>query len=505
MIGNMARGFIRRVGELIGGPQRLIRRYFRTLMSSTASTRDAGTSDYAFWDRARRGKALGLEISGLLLKPLQSKVAAWTLGKQPSVKIDRRKSADRVNDWLERWHSSILTAMEEAVGLGDCYLVVNADLTLTVLPPNVVRPLVDSADFGKIIGWVVEQTFPHPTEPGRRQTQRDEYTATERTLTITEDGRPVSSRTFRNLIGRVPVIHIPNALAADSMFGRPEGEALVPLLQAYGETVDSAVKGNKRQGRPTPAIHGLGNADEVDKLWEAYARQVTRELPDGTTERYYDFEFDPDKLLILSGNGRFTWESPSEFMGDTEKLLGLLFYLYLEHTELPEWVLGNAIASSKASAETQVEPLVKFIEKKRGQAEKWLLELIQVAMAYMGLSDVSMQQSGDIKLVWDDLTTEDGKLTLETVQWALQAGLITQVTAARLMPVDIENPEREVKAAQVEKAAQQQTFDETVAQRMADAEARFADEEAGQGEEEDEAEVEPPMPAPAPRRRRRVA
>ena len=65
-----------KIGELIGGNGRIRVRQ----INGYAPTRDMATADYRYWDRARRAKARGLEISGLLLKPLASKAAAWVMG-----------------------------------------------------------------------------------------------------------------------------------------------------------------------------------------------------------------------------------------------------------------------------------------------------------------------------------------------------------------------------------------------------------------------------------------
>ena len=75
----MALALRQRIGELIGSGGRIRLRQ----INGYAPTRDMATADYRYWDRARRAKARGLEISGLLLKPLASKAAAGVLGDAP--------------------------------------------------------------------------------------------------------------------------------------------------------------------------------------------------------------------------------------------------------------------------------------------------------------------------------------------------------------------------------------------------------------------------------------
>src|SRR4051812_9040587 len=135
--GGMAANLRQKISELIGGNGRIRLRQ----INGDAPTKDYSTADYRHWDRARRGKGRGLEISGLLLKPLSSKVAAWVLGSPPewsaavgirarhAVPLQDDVTGRMLNQWWAQWHPDILRGYEEALNLGDCYLVVNADLS----------------------------------------------------------------------------------------------------------------------------------------------------------------------------------------------------------------------------------------------------------------------------------------------------------------------------------------------------------------------------------------
>lgn len=447
MLRSMRRSIARNVGkriqrDLIGQVQRLT---FRMSGISARYSRDWTVGDYAFWDKARRGKAKGLELSGLFLKPLGSKAAAWVIGRRPMVVSDKSVSlANATNNWLRENHADIARAMEESLDLGDSYLVLNGDRTLTIVPPHVVVPIVSDDDYSDVIGWRITEKFKHPTETGKTQVIIDEYTPGLRVRIIEVDGIERSRQTFRNNLTVVPVIHLPNLQSADEMFGRPEGEALVPALQAYGEIFDAAINGNIRQGRPTPVISKMGSISQVAQFWRRFGRTETKELPDGTTESTEVVDFDSDQLLTLGGESEFDWKSPNSFSQDTETLLGLIFYLVLQHTEIPEFVWGNAIGSSKASAESQLAPFVRWIEKKRALAQKWLTELLTVVIEVLRNSDPALEAADDLKIEWEALTERDGRLTLDTIVWAHNRGLLTNETALRLAPVSVDDPRLEV-------------------------------------------------------------
>ena len=440
--------------ELIGSAKRYIIR-FRSAWS-TYTQQDLTQPDYAFWDKARRGKAEGLEISGLLLKPLASKIASYVMGKEPRWKCDDRNAQLRLNEWWSAHHADMLRVFEESLNLGDFFVVVNADLSVTIMPPHLVDPIVDERNYGKIIGWKITQTFAHPTDTAKTMTVVNEYTEKERIETIND-----TARRYRNLIGICPVIHVPNRKGADETFGRAEGEAVIPLLQKYGEIFDAAIKGNIRQGRPTPVIEEMGSAQNVDKFMDRYARQVTTTLEDGTTETVSVIDFDPDNLVVLPNQAKFAWKSPASMSADVEALLGLLFYLYLQHTEVPEFVWGNAIASSKASADAQMPPFIKWLEKRRGLVEMWMQQIARVVLAYYSVFETRIDPETSIGIQWQPLSEQDGNLVLNAVKYAhSEAAIIDDRTALELLPLRIEDIDQALTDGKKQREERQAAQDE---------------------------------------------
>src|SRR3954453_21983566 len=105
-----------KIGELIGGSGRIRLRQ----INGYAPTKDFSTADYRYWDSARRTKARGLEISGLLLKPIASKAAAWVLGSPPEwsagggtkgahmgAPLQDNPTIEMLNGWWAAWHPDI--------------------------------------------------------------------------------------------------------------------------------------------------------------------------------------------------------------------------------------------------------------------------------------------------------------------------------------------------------------------------------------------------------------
>lgn len=462
----LQRRITHRILEMIGQAGTVFRTVTRMIRrSSYAPTRDWGRTDYAFWDKARRGKAQGLELSGLFLKPLASKIAAWTLGRRPQWRMDNVRSQEALNDWWNDHHADILRAWREALNLGDHFVVINSDLTVTVVPPNVVDPLVAEDDYTKIVGWRITEVIPHPERVGDTMRITDEYTPQERIRTVEIGGKLLRTTRYQNLLGLSAVIHIPNLSGSDEVFGRPEGEPLVPALHEYNDVLRAAVEGNILQGRSTP-VAIFENKEDLNVFWANYASTQVRTLPDGTTETYQDIEFDSSKFLAMSG-AKFSYESPASFSADTERLLGLFFYLLLQHTEIPEFIWGNAIASSKASAESQLGPFLEYIDMRRGEIAKWLIPIAEVVLAYLSLTEPGVAQVTP-RIQWEKLADQDGNLTLSTVQWAYSEGLLDARTALMLAPVDVEDIDAVLKKAQEEAdaAREQQEADFEASQKF---------------------------------------
>ena len=431
------------IRELIGRTGRI----YRSMTLWNAPSRDLTKADYAFWDKARRGKATALEISGLLLKPVTSKITAWVLGNPPQIKVENPDGREALNQWWGANHADVLHGFNESLDLADSYLVVNPDLSITVLPPNVVEPVVAEEDYSQLIGWKITEKHPHPSTPGDYQTIVDVYTAEERTRTIYKSGQLVGQQQrYQNLLGRLPIVHIANNTGSNQMFGTPECEAMARLLHEYGEVLEAALAGNKRQGRPTPTLK-FDDRDGIEQFFEENSTRRTTTLADGTTETYLEVNFDSDRVMATTAD--FKYAQPGQFAGDTKILLELLYFIILEHTELPEFVMGTAIASSKASTETQMPVFERFIEKKRNSARAWILELLEIVQGYLLLrGDITAIE--DPQIIFESLTGDDGKLTLETLKWAVTEGLIDDETALTLCPITIENVAEVLKKARTE-------------------------------------------------------
>jgi hypothetical protein len=213
----------------------------------------------------------------------------------------------------------------------------------------------------------------------------------------------------------------------------------------------------------------LGTKADIDHFWDKNAVSKTRMTVDGeVTERV--LQFSGDNLLALGGTANFAYVGPGPFAGDTQILLGLLFYLIIQHSEQPEYVFGNALQSSQASALTQQDPFVKYIGMNRALAEPWMMDIFSTVLLYRGLSDVSVRPGvqGTLRtlrpsnrpgMAWQTLTPENDALRLQVLQFSKEKRLLDDETIVRNLPtMDVDDPAETLKKAKEEAVDNANTF-----------------------------------------------
>ncbi len=453
----------RALSELLGTPRPIETNTFRRWGGwSMSPTMDAGKTDYEFWDLARFCLIEGLEISGVFFKPISSKITSYVLGRSPFFELEDEYTQNTLSDWFRLNYGVIQETYDEARQLGDMYLIVNPDLTLTPVSPTMVDPIVADDDYSKIIGWRVEQVFPHPTNPMARMGIINEFYADRRVIIKTFFGTITSTEVYRNFIGIPPIVHVPVNRKANEMFGRPDGYPLLPLLNEYNEVLFAGLTGNKRQGRPTPTFSKLGDAGAVAKFEQMYGQTQTQKLDDGTTRKYTSYDFDADQLVILGGTGEFNWASPEPFATETEKFLALLFYLIVQHSEIPEFVYGTAISSSKASAEAQIDPFTRFIERQQNVAATWIRQLALIVLRYMALTDRKIKIDANMRVAWKPVTDKDGTLVLDAIDIGMTAKVLDRKTILSLLPLNLQRPDEILRTSEKEFADAEAAQEEAV-------------------------------------------
>ncbi|NIV36427.1 MAG: phage portal protein, partial [Anaerolineae bacterium] len=231
----------------------------------------------------------------------------------------------------------------DKLGLGDQWIIVNADGSLSIPSPDTVEPEWSELDYRRLVAVTVT------TKTGS-QTIEDRYTALDRTITTREGGQTVSETAFENLIGRIPVIHVPHARSGNETYGHPIHEELRPLYDQYDDLIFKQLDGAKLLGNPIPVFEGMEDIDQVIDQ-NAPAEYDTYYDKDGNEVTHTQLTLDQNSVMLVGKGGSFKFAGPTVgFTEDTKAALKSLFLLLLDHTGIPEFIWGGELTSSRSTA-----------------------------------------------------------------------------------------------------------------------------------------------------------
>lgn len=438
-------------------------------------TVDYTEPDYEFWDKLRYGKQHGYEIGGLFAKPITEIISAWVMGDGFTVDTDSDSTNEALSDFLGEHLQMLVEVYQDSLALGNSYLVINADGTLTLVPAAMVTIETSPDNFRELIKVTIK-TLDQQTGVSIE----DEYTATQRTLrTRRSDSRDrtrnqiVSERTFPNTIGRIPVVHFANDRTANEALGRPYFESLLTLFAEYDDVIRKGLDGVKIMGNPIPVVSGVTDAGSVQSEFNQYSQSYDDHT--GVSRDADVAELSPTEIFFTTGS--FDFKAPGNFTPNTTDMLKKLFQVMLQHSQIPEWAWGGAIASSMASVSAQMPAFVKFINGRRRKIENNLKAVLEIYLATIAQFTPGITQPDNLKLEWAELVPDDKDIQLKWVQFLRADGAMTRETALRLsdtvedVGAEIENAQAETEA---DEAKAQATIEADLERMMAARESRLS-------------------------------
>lgn len=420
-------------------------------------TIDETVPDYEFWDKFRHGKAVGYSLGSLFAKRIEHLFSSWTLGRGLSVTLceggepenedDPRHYTDGLlADFIRDNHIMLIDAERDKIGLGDQYIIVNVDGTLSVPSPDTVITKRDELDYRTVESVTVE------TKTGR-YTIRDMYTLTERIVTVLQAGRVVSTDTYQNLIGVIPIIHLAHDMSGNEVYGHPIHDELKPLYDQYDDLIYKQLDGAKLLGNPLLAFVGMEDISAVQNANQLSPADNYNDFNGNLVDRP-QLKIDSNSALLVGKGGDAKFVSPPVgFTADTQQALKTLFLLLLDHTGIPEFIWGNELSGAHATTQVQMTQWVRDIEARRKHDEGWIIELCNIWLMTMALLDPQIVVD-KLEADWPQLIEEDEKTRLEYVKYAHDGGLLTDKTALELLNL-VDDPHEEIEDAQVEAAEKQ--------------------------------------------------
>lgn len=441
----------------------------------TAPSIDATRPDYVFWDRLWRGKAEGFEIGGLFAQPVAQILATYTLGIPPLVSLvesgdpdnpeDDRNYTDRLlASFMRVNHALLLRSQEDRFKLGDQFVIVNPDGSLSIPSPDTVEPEFDKIDYRRMVKCTIRTKLLDGTVVA------DEWRDDGRTVTVTKGSETVATE-YENLIGRIPVVHFAQGRSANELYGHPYYEGMYRTWSRYDTLFEKALDGVEIVGNPIPVFEGMEDVDETIEANNTPSPESYTD-PDGNQRDRTLIEFDTRSAIFVGKGGRFEFKAPQAgFTADIKSMLKMLFLLMCDHTRIPEFMFGGAVAQSKASTETQMPPFIRHIEglqvEYAGQAADealgidargGLYELVDVWLKTMRLTDPRVVAE-PTQIQWADLTAEDAQIRLQKIIYADGKGYLKEETALEQLRI-VPNAKREVEEA-ADRREQMQQEDDT--------------------------------------------
>ena len=475
------KGVIRRVREFISGRQQvvseMIGRYVVAAAQTTlykfrsyVKTVDETIPDYEFYDKLRRGKANGYTLGGLFAKRIEHIFATWIFGRGLTVTLKEETEVEFPEDRLEHTNerladfvtalldsgaaededdedrddnssSFLMRVYKDMLGLGDQYIIINPDGSLSIPSPDTVTVERDETDYRKILAVEVTQKL------GDR-TIIDRYEPDQRIKTIKKGAEVVDKQSFENLIGRIPIVHLAYERSGNETHGHPIHEQLRPLYDQYDDIIYKQLDGARLMGNPIPTLEGLEDIDATIAANKP-TEQDTYTDKDGNTATRTQINLDQNTVLLLGSGGSFKFASPEKgFTEDTKTALKSLFLLLLDHTGIPEFVWGGELTSARSTSETQMTQWVRDIEGRQKDNGGWIARLCKLWLDMMALIDPRLM-AGAVTIEWPELIEEDEDTKIKRLDFAMVHNLIKRSTAlAQLHLVD--DAETEVREAQAE-------------------------------------------------------
>ena len=439
-VGTKAKKWIR---QIIGRTPQFEFEIMRT--GSRPYTLDWTRMDYNFYDLLRHGKAVGYSLGSLFAKRIESIFASWIFGSGVVVKTERahdytdKKLAEFITRILD---DGLMQVYEDSMGLGDQWIIVNADGTLSIPSPDTVDVTTDPTDYRKVIQVKV-------TTKDKTVVVEDSYFVDMRIVTVTNRlTNQTATEIFVNFFDEIPVVHVPYARGRNEIYGRSVHEQLLNLYSQYDDIIYKQIDGAKLLGNPIPTFTGLEDPNAV-QVANAPTQEDTFVDKDGTTVTRKQFELDQNSVMFVGAGGDFKFVGPFVgFSADTRNALKSLFLLLLDHTGIPEFLWGNELSSGKASSETQLTQWIHDITGKQHTCSAWIRDLARLYLKAVKLTDRRVVVD-ELVVHWPPLTIPDQNMLLKRIEFARHTNLITDETALKLLRL-VEDPAREAAAARQE-------------------------------------------------------
>jgi hypothetical protein len=265
------------------------------------------------------------------------------------------------------------------------------EITFEILENERVLPLIDNR--GYIIGYRVESDVCYDSLDTSKSYRMEEYIYSDKIL-IKRLGAPLplaKEETILLRFGILPIVPIINEPDKNKI-GLSDIEPLTPYLSLYHNIMEQANQYLYLHSEPKIKLK-IADYNEFVKL----NAQIFNET-DGT------IDVGNGSVFFVQKDDDVAYISAASAMTDFTTLLEYTFYNIVQTSQTPEFLMGVAIASSKASASEQSIILdVKTSRKRTMYHEQFLLLYRVFSKVHSVIYTTQISDDTDIILDWDNV------------------------------------------------------------------------------------------------------
>ena len=369
------------------------------------------------------------KLGGGFCKPIINSIVSF-MGI-PSFTSEDEQAKEVIDEFLKDKEDTYINIQKNTLREGDCYVLIENEtlnnllykdefkINFKLLLPERVTPITNQ--YGDVEKYIIRTTIDYRDEENNRVYYKIIEVWTETQYNKTYEINDVPDYLKKELIptigenpyGFIPIVRFTNDKEQFRNTGTSELEPVEPFIRAYHEVMLDSLRSTKLNSSPKLKI-------KTNDLTQFLANNFS-----STEIQEKTLNIGKKDVFLCGQDDDLAYETVGATNHNT--LLEFLFMCIVDVSETPEFLFGTAIASSKASAQEQMTPVMKKVERKRSQVKEPYQLMARMVFAIWNKNNVTKQIADyKTKVVWEDVDSEDDNMKVNTIN-TLVTALMTGV------------------------------------------------------------------------------
>lgn len=312
---------------------------------------------------------------------------------------------------------------------------------------------------------------------------------------VGHDKWTVFKQQTENPMGVIPIVEFNQDKLSFDKVGYSDLSGAMKIVSIYHQVLESTINNSLYNSQPTLKFTGL-DSDPREFVKRMYGDES---LESGDVIEMSGM-YDVYGGYYLAAGQDVNWLTVPTTAAASKEILNILFYILVQVTGVPEWVLGAGMEGAWATVKQQSVPLLQKIRSKRMDITDTLMLMNRTAYTIQRYYESGISEEPDVEdftsqIIWGDVLTNDMDLTLRLVEFMLSNHFITKETAVSIIGL-VNDPTGELKKAQKQFEKEQSKEDNTgtiqklIDKRIAESNLPTNEEEEGEAEETNATETE---------------